>query len=111
MDPDVTMLGLYREVITEGHSASALTASSVASARALLEGAAVDLVLCDFTLPDGSAADLYECMRRAGAYGPDQLVVCTGFIDRPDVQRFAASTGVRVFAKPITASDLQRLLR
>jgi CheY-like chemotaxis protein len=80
-------------------------AGSVADGLASLEPAP-DLVLCDFQLPDGTAADLIAKARERGYAGP--LVVLTADATEESKRRMTEVRANAAFVKPLTQ---ERLLR
>lgn len=85
-------------------------ASSCSDALAVLSGehgAAVDLVLCDITLPDGEGMDIQEALRARGAPVADRFLFVTGGALSARAQAFVAGRADRCLYKPLTARELR----
>lgn len=83
-------------------------AHTLAAARALLEAHAMQLMLLDLTLPDGSGMDLAEQvdLSRHG-----QIVVVTGQPSIESAARAVASPVVDYLVKPLQPQQFETLLR
>ncbi len=77
------------------------------AARAVMECQAIDLVLCDYRLPDGNGLDL---LREIKAANPSiAVVVMTAYEDAKDAVRILQSGGDDYIGKPLDANTLEHL--
>jgi two-component system, OmpR family, KDP operon response regulator KdpE len=82
----------------------------LARSRVVLADTAVDLVLLDMRLPDGSGLDLAAELKQSGAQGAPIVVALTGAAE-PQLRSAALAAGcAAVLAKPYLAADLRDLL-
>jgi CheY-like chemotaxis protein len=82
-----------------------LEAGSLAEARILLASQAIDVVLLDVHLPDGSGLRLAEELRDIGQARPRIVVVSASVL--PDERAAAHASGIDAFlTKPFALADL-----
>ncbi len=110
VDDDETILKALTRIMKQAGYATA-TASTVASARAMLEdGTDPWLVLCDLSLPDGSGSELLRWLRDTRPTLASRLFILSGgAVDEADV-RLVESNEFQVLSKPIDAKRLLLLL-
>jgi CheY-like chemotaxis protein len=92
-------------------SATVVEATDLASARAVVAGRAVDLVLLDVRLPDGSGLSLAEELRaRDGIDRPRVIVLSASVL--PEEREAALASGADLFfSKPYPAATLSEAIR
>ncbi|GIJ45650.1 hypothetical protein Val02_25360 [Virgisporangium aliadipatigenens] len=97
------ILSRTREPVLAGAALS--EAGSLAEARALLAGAAFDLVLLDMHLPDGSGLALAQELQSTGAERPAIVALTAAVL--PAEQAATLNAGCDAFlAKPYTSGQL-----
>jgi two-component system response regulator RegA len=99
----VTML----ELGLAGAGFSVITACSCAEARHLLGAHAVDALIADLTLGDGTSLSLLDGLARR----PRVAVVLSGFDAPEDIARTKAAGYDAHIVKPASFSDLARVIR
>ena len=105
---------LLRAVVTRAadaavREATIVDAEDLATAREVLAGGSVDLVLLDVRLPDGNGLDLARAIRDGEAPRPPVIVMSASVL--PDEQEAALATGARHFlSKPYAPADLVKLV-
>jgi two-component system KDP operon response regulator KdpE len=87
-------------------SATVIEAADLATARSVLVDSAIDLVLLDVRLPDGSGLSLAEELRtRPGVDRPGVIVLSASVL--PDEREAALAAGADLFlSKPYSAAAL-----
>jgi CheY-like chemotaxis protein len=82
-----------------------LTAASAGAARALFDapGEAPDLLICDFSLPDGDGLALVREVRRI--HRALRVILVSGYADTA-MREACVELGIRFLAKPVPASIL-----
>lgn len=89
--------------------AQVVTAGNLAQARAALAAGAIDIVLLDMRLPDGSGLDLAAELQRHGDQASPAVIALSGAA----AERREAATAagcVAVLGKPYSAAELAGLL-
>ncbi|QDH17812.1 response regulator transcription factor [Swingsia samuiensis] len=111
VDDDDTLRSLLAEQLRHGGELEAVEASSVASARELVNrpGARYDAMLLDVTLPDGDGRDFCSELRKAGVRMP--IIILTGSDDESDVVRGLDAGANDYVAKPFRIGELLARLR
>lgn len=90
----------------EGHVSELRSCGDLHSARAILETWEPSILLLDVSLPDGSAFDLLDQLRRRV---PTPAIVAMSGVATPNDSFRLAQLGVRCFlTKPFQAKDVQR---
>ena len=85
------------------------TADSIAAATAAIEAGAVELIISDIGLPDGSGLDL---MRRVAARrGPVPAIALTGYGMEEDIRRSREAGFTAHLTKPIDFAKLEAMIR
>lgn len=109
VDDEESVLFAITEYLTlRGHEV--YRASDVQRAAELLAAHRFDCVLTDLHLTPARTADGFEIARIARDAGTRRIVLLTAH-GSPEVARDAAAVGiVRVVAKPVLLSDLERVL-
>lgn len=109
-DDDIMRVSLEDRLRLEGVPTQ--VASSLAEARSILDRNAVDLVVTDIRLPDGSGRDLFDSLRRLRVGIPVVLMTGYGTIaDAVDlVQKGAADYLTKPFRMDAFISLVRRLL-
>jgi PAS domain S-box-containing protein len=79
-------------------------ATSLASARQVLHGRAVDMVILDLTLPDGSGLDILRELRQAGSAA--HVIVLSGAVSEVDRVRALELGADDYVVKPFFVSEL-----
>jgi signal transduction histidine kinase/DNA-binding response OmpR family regulator len=103
-----TMLARSADPILSG--ARLVEAADLAQARAALAACAVDLVLLDLRLPDGSGITLASELKQLGRHDSPAVIALSGAIEQR--QRTAAFEAgcAAVLTKPYPVADLRELL-
>lgn len=91
------------------HGAQVVTAGNLAQARAALAAGAIDIVLLDMGLPDGSGLDLAAELQRHGDQVPPAVIALSGAAAERREAALAAGC-VAVLGKPYGAAELAALL-
>ena len=89
----------------------AVTCSADEASQVLVQGAPIDLVLCDLHMPGLGGLDLHA---KVAALDPDlagRFVFLTGGVSDGDLQRGVEATGLPVFEKPFTAAQLREFVQ
>ncbi len=109
-DEDEVLLVLKETGRAQGFEVS-LAASVAEALRLLADGLAVDLVLCDLTMPDGGAAAWMRACLAAHPELASRTVVITGWAPPSDTDPSAVAgiTTERYLCKPFAMSDVRRL--
>jgi DNA-binding response OmpR family regulator len=103
VDDEPDLLATYERLLRR-KGVTAVTASSVALARAALGRERPDLVICDLRLPDGDGLDVVRAARAAAP--PVPVIVVTGF-PSDETRRTALGAGATAFlSKPFAAAAL-----
>ena len=89
--------------------AQLVTAGSLAQARAALAAGAIDVVLLDMRLPDGSGLDLAAELQRRGDQVPPAVIALSGAAAEQREAALAAGC-VAVLGKPYSSGELDSLL-
>ncbi len=106
-EPSIRAL-LVRVITRVGHNAR--EASGGAEALAILEAAAVDLVMADQRMPDMSGVDLYRTAVEKRPELATRFVLMSGDANTPELVDFAGTTGLRVIEKPFDLSAVKAML-
>jgi CheY-like chemotaxis protein len=85
------------------------TAGSLAQARAALAAGAIDIVLLDMRLPDGSGLDLAAELQRHSDRVPPAVIALSGAAAEQREAALAAGC-VAVLGKPYSSAELASLL-
>lgn len=85
-----------------------LSARDGAEAIALIEQHNVDIVVSDLDMPKMDGGELFESLRRRGSDIP--FVLCTGFIDDPQLKRLQDSGLRTLLPKPFTLDEAERMV-
>ena len=96
-------------LVADGHTVD--TALDGLQALELLERNTYDLVLTDTSMPLLDGAGLYAAVRRRFPALGKRLVFVTGDLLDPAKQRFLASTGATIVAKPFDITEVRLLVR
>jgi signal transduction histidine kinase/CheY-like chemotaxis protein len=104
-DHSDTAVVMQRLLNDSGHEVQ--TAGSVAAALQRLEHNAVDIVISDIGLPDGSGLDLIRelCRRR-----PVKAIALSGYGTEEDVQRSLDAGFIAHLTKPVPMSTLRKTI-
>jgi two-component system KDP operon response regulator KdpE len=89
--------------------ADLIEAHNLTQARAVLAGEAVDIVLLDVQLPDGSGLTLVDEIAQRGGSRPGIVAVTGGVLPEQRVAAMAAGCDA-IVDKPFIAADLVRAL-
>lgn len=99
--------GYMLEALLEADGFSVLIALSRAEARAILESRAVDVLVSDLSLGDGTALDLVKDL---GANKPRVAIVLSGFDSVDDVERTMRAGFDAHLAKPTPLEVLREVI-
>lgn len=89
----------------------AIAVESVAAARGALADPALSAVICDLSLPDGTAEDVYAAVRAGRPDLAGRFIVTTGGATTDATERLLLSAGLPALAKPFDIDELVRRLR
>ena len=104
-DHEATLAVLARLLTRAGYTVT--TATSVAEARSVAEGASFDLVISDIGLPDGTGIELMEALHREhGLRG----IALTGYGMEDDLRRSREVGFVEHLVKPVDFAQLRRAI-
>jgi len=110
VDDQDYILDIYTELF-DGLDVDLYQAVDIPEALELLDKQAVDLIICDFALPSGTAVHLYEHLQESESTSAScQFVVCTGNLYKEALQTFVEAHGLRTLAKPFTTQNIVELL-
>ncbi len=108
VDDNLGLLEILKLALGEEHY-EVLTASSVAQALAVLKAHAIDLVVLDYCLPDGSGSDVLQITKREWPSLP--VIVITGYGSETLCSRLFR-LGIRdYFSKPYKVAELLATVR
>jgi DNA-binding response OmpR family regulator len=106
VDDERDLVDLWREYLAaQGHLA--LVAHDVRAAAATLQRVSPDVVVVDFQLPDGSAADVISALRACGHAAP--VILCSGRGD--DLPMSLLGGGHLILGKPFRLDQLDEAIR
>jgi two-component system nitrogen regulation response regulator GlnG len=111
IEDEPAVRALVTATLQSGRCANVLTAATIAEARALWkkDPNLFDIVLTDFTLPDGSAPDLVAEFLAAR---PDlDVVLMTGLPEDSLGLDPAVSRSIRIFPKPFRPGELLAFIK
>lgn len=110
VDDETDVVAMLADALAaDGHTVD--TALDGLQALALLERNTYDLVLTDTSMPLLDGAGLYDAVRRRFPVLGKRLVFVTGDLLDPAKQRFLASTGATIVAKPFDITEVRLLVR
>lgn len=109
VDDSRTVIEVLKTILTP-HQREVLTACSVSDALAVLEARSdVDFVLCDVWLPDGSAFDVVEQLRRGHTEPKPPIILMTARYSIEERDRALEEGALGYLSKPLSLSRVRRV--
>ena len=97
--------------LIEGLGATCHPVSSLEAAEQILKHNAPDVVVVDYSLPDGSGIDLIGILRQSMEHRSTPIILLTGEIDAHELER-AVMMGIYAFlAKPFSPQEFTKLVQ